>query len=110
MKIHLMNSAMMPAAGTYTQKIVEKEEFKREFLKYAKSGFESYIGYPETARILSEFLGQPVPVSRKETKLADGDIIFVARLVYRLQNPHEKAENRQKGIDDFIFSIVFYRE
>jgi len=105
-----MNSAMMPQEGTYTQKIVLKGEFKREFLKFVNFGFESYIGYPETARILSEFLGQPVPVSRKETKLADGDIILVARLEYRLQNPHEKAENRSKTIDDFIFSIVYYRK
>lgn len=111
-KVRLMNSAMMPSDGHYRKLVIPVEMFISEFRLYTKErkfGWESYIGYPETARVLSELLGVDVPVSRAETILDCGDVMLVARLKYRI-NPADKATNRSQSVDDFEFSIVLFSE
>lgn len=111
-KVRLMNSAMMPADGHYRKLVIPDDIFVREFKHYTeqeKYGWESYIGYPETARVLSALLGVDVPVSRAETVLDCGDVMLVARLKYRV-NPADKATNRKQTVDDFEFSIVLFSE
>lgn len=109
--IRLMNSAMMPNDGVYRKATFSKEAFKAEFDAHRLAGAEikSYIGYPETARILSELLKFDVKVSRDETTLDFGDVMLVARLKYRV-NPTEKATNRKQTIEDFEFSEIYFSE
>jgi hypothetical protein len=98
----LLNSAMMPnldcvydcrSCGPY------------EFARYLQAGpFESYIGYPETARILEELSGVKIPISRAQTTVEPGDTLLIARLKYRLGNPADKGKTTHT-LDDFEFAV-----
>lgn len=114
--IKLLNSAVMPNDGFYVKQTVTAEKFAWKFKRLVnavkavyseKICYESYIGYPETAKILENLLGVSVPVSRVETTLQDGDVLFIARLTYRV-NPIEKAQQRATKIEDYEYSWVFY--
>ena len=106
--LHLMNSAMMPQPGKYTCREVTADEFQEEFR--AKNGeWKSYIGYPQTAKILSDILRIGVPVSRKETKLVSGDTIFAIKLRYRILSPQEKtAGTHGNDVKDYQFFVIGY--
>lgn len=105
-KVHLLNSAVMPQEGFYTLKKVSPEEFKNKLIPLQHQ-IISYIGYVETARILSDLLGINIPVSRKPTHLEDKDLLFIARLKYRLEDPKLKGEYVPKP-EDFEFFIGMY--
>jgi hypothetical protein len=106
----LMNSAMIPSEGIYSALRVSKENFAKVFHKMEGSVI-SHIGYPQTAEILSQVLGIPVHVSRAATFLQYDDVMFVIKLQYRLQNPHEKAEKiHGNSINDYEFWIIEYFE
>lgn len=86
--ILLMNSAMMPAGayGSYRYERATVDDLRQAML----NGFRSYIGYPETAALISDWTGIHVPVSREVAALAHGDVIYVVRLRYRVA-PGEKG-------------------
>lgn len=89
--LRLMNSAMMPAEGTYRAKRISKDEFVA-ILRQHKDALVSYIGYPETARYIERISGVPVAVSREATELEDGDVMLVCKLSYRPQDPKMKGK------------------
>ena len=89
--LKLMNSAMMPAPGVYVAKKITPEQAK-EIIDRHNGIFESYIGYPDTARYMSQILGIDVPVNRGETVLADEDEILVCKLKYRVAKPSDKGK------------------
>lgn len=41
---------------------------------------ESVVGHPDTARVLGNILGRPVPFNRANLHLTSGDILYVAQL------------------------------
>ena len=108
MTVHLLNSAMMPAAdGMYRSYKMTQEAFidhARE--ANAQGNLVSYIGYKSTAEMLSKLLGFTVRENREETIIDDGDTLLVARIKYRLgQHPKPDA---QPSLDDLEFRIVYY--
>jgi len=106
---HLINTAMMPNAnGLYASQSVSKKEFATYVkLAHAEDELQSYIGYPETAALLSDLCGVPIPTNRAETKIQNGDRLLVAKLIYRVQNPKDKGRIKPT-IDDFEFRVVDY--
>lgn len=111
--IHIMNSNMMPKAGVYHSRQVELGEFVREFVVAVRvHGMEwrSYVGYPQTAGILSEAFQIAIPVSREQKKLESGDTMFAVRLKYRVA-PVEKGQPQHgSSVEDYEFFITSYKE
>lgn len=105
--LKLMNSAMMPVPGVYVAKKITPEQ-AREVIKKHNAVFESYVGYPDTARYMSQILGVDVPVNRAETTLADGDEILVCRLKYRVKDPAIKGAFVPAEDDFEWWHIVFH--
>jgi hypothetical protein len=111
MKVHLMNSAVMPQPGTYSLEKYEAETWQAE-LKAAinkEVDFHQYIGYKSTLTFVEHLIGKSLgEVSLKKAVLKDGDMIFVIRLKYRVA-PYEKKEDTP-DIRDFEFFIGRYWE
>lgn len=89
--IKLLNSAMMPQEGIYKAQKITPEQARRVFEHFSKSGWVSYVGYPQTAEYMSKVLGVEVPVNRAQATLDNDDIILVCKLKYRLSNPADKG-------------------
>lgn len=104
--LKLMNSAMMPVPGTYIAKRITPDEAKSILQKHER--FESYIGYPDTAKYMARILGVDVPVNRLQTTLEDGDEVLVCRLKYRVQNPNAKGSFTPSD-DDYEWWYVQYK-
>ena len=101
--ILLLNSAVMPDEGVYTLKQITESTFTQEIQEAAASdNFKSYIGYPETARLIEQITGITVEVSRAQATLTPGDIMLIVKLRQRVANPADK-ETLQLSIDDFEF-------
>jgi hypothetical protein len=105
--LKLMNSAMMPVPGTYVARKITVDEARAIVQKF-HGKFESYIGYPDTAKYMSEVLGVDVPVNRSETSLADRDEILVCKLRYRVKDPGAKGTFTPNA-DDYEWWHVIYR-
>lgn len=98
----LINSAMMPSLDhTYICRSCTAEEFAKIL---RSEPFESFIGYPETARILEEFAGVSIKLNRVQTIVKYGDTLLIMRLKYRLQDPAQKGNTIHK-LEDFEFGI-----
>lgn len=101
--ILLLNSAVMPTEGMYTLQRISEATFKKELQDAAATGnFKSYIGYPETARLIEQVTGIAVEVSRGQATLTHGDTMLIVKLRQRVANPAEK-ETLQPAIEDFEF-------
>ena len=101
--ILLLNSAVMPNEGTYTLQRISETTFQKVLRDAAAmNNFKSYIGYPETARLIEQITGIAVEVSRKQATLTPGDIMLIVKLRHRVANPADK-ETLQLSIDDFEF-------
>ena len=109
--IHLMNSAMMPEEGVYYCKKVSSEKIRDLFLircGQKREPYKSYIGYPNSAAVLSELLGVEIPLSRERTVLEDGETAFAMRLRYRVA-PASKAMNKHgEKLEDYDFFVIRY--
>lgn len=103
--ILLLNSAVMPNEGVYTLKQISANTFKEVLREAAENdNFKSYIGYPETARLIEQITGVEIEVSREQATLTRSDIMLIVKLRQRVANPADK-ETLQLSIDD----IEFYR-
>ena len=101
--ILLFNSAVMPDEGIYTLKRISADTLKKVIQKAAETdNFKSYIGYPETARLIEQITGIAVEVSREQATLEHGDIMLIVKLRQRVANPAHK-ETLQLSIDNFEF-------
>lgn len=106
MHFRLLNSAMMPAFGRYDYAELSPEAFANEvWAAYHSERLISYIGYQQTADLISQLAGMPIAVSREQTELEDGDVLLIARLRYRVADPKTKGEPVP---EDFIFGIAYY--
>jgi len=101
--ILLLNSAVMPNEGMYTLKQITETTFTKELRNAAASdNFRSYIGYPETAKLIKQITGIKVEVSREQAKLKPGDTMLIVKLSKRVVNPADK-ETLQLSTDDFEY-------
>jgi len=103
-----MNSAVITKEGTYYARKVSQTEARETFQKLKGNGWQSYIGYQETASYVSKVLGIEVPVSRAETTINNGDIMIVCKLKYRISNPSEKGKFSPSE-EDFEWLIIEYQ-
>jgi len=112
MMVHLLNSAMMPQPGRYENRGVTGDVFGQALRAYANRGeLRSYIGYPETQEMIYRLCGERVELNRKKTELADGDILLIARLRYRIEDPgKKKTEARSSDPGEYEFFICQYRK
>ena len=101
--ILLLNAAVMPSEGVYTLKQISKAEF-RTCLQEASAtdNFKSYVGYPETARIIEEITGVTVEVNREQAVLKPQDVMLIVKLRQRVADPVNK-ETLELSIDDLEF-------
>ena len=101
--ILLLNAAVMPTEGHYTLKQISQTEFRTALRDAAAAdNFQSYIGYPETARLLEELTGVDIEVSREQATLAGGDVMLIVKLRHRVADPSTKT-TLEPSIDDFEF-------
>ena len=101
--ILLLNAAVMPSEGVYTLKKISQAEFRTCLREASATGnFKSYIGYPETARIIKEITGVLVEVNREQADLLPGDVMLIVKLRQRVSEPASKAA-LAPSIDDFEF-------
>lgn len=115
--VRLLNSALMPIPGVYVLRSLTPEEFGDAVARADACGrLISYIGYPQTADIVSDlaslsgFAAQErvdIPVSREQTPVNDSDELLIARLRYRVGDPHSKGQ----AVDchDFEYFRATYR-
>ena len=69
--------------------------------------FASYIGYPQNVEFLrSAGVTAPIPISREQTALEDGDTLLVMRLRYRVTGGSTKGQPVRP--EDFEFFEVSY--
>lgn len=104
--IILMNSAMMPAVGTYKISEIPAERFF-DLVRNARE-MRSYIGYQATADFISRHTGRRIGVNREMTVLGRYEMILVCKLKYRLQDPGAKKDLKPSD-DDYEFFLVEYR-
>lgn len=101
--ILLLNAAVMPTEGHYTLRQISQDEFRSILRETAVSdNFRSYIGYPETARLLTELTDVKIEVSREQATLAGGDVMLIVKLRHRVADPSTKI-TLEPTIDDFEF-------
>ncbi len=101
--LHLLNSAVMPTEGIYTLEQISPDTFRKDLQHAAATDdLRSYIGYPDTARLIAELTGVQVAVSREEARLNEGDVMLIMKLRYRTPNPTPQTP-LQHTVDDFIF-------
>lgn len=99
----LLNAAVMPTEGHYTLKQISQTEFRTLLRDAAASdNFRSYIGYPETARLIEEITGVDIAVSREQATLDLGDIMLIVKLRHRVTDPSTKTA-LTPSMDDFEF-------
>lgn len=91
---YVLNSAVITSPGTFTYSLVSLQ-FARDWLVRWMSTKEcvSTIGYPETAKALSNLTGVDVPVNRKQIVMEKGD----EALVFRLALPQGRIDPMKKG-------------
>ena len=101
--ILLLNAAVMPTEGHYTLKQISHTEFQTVLQDAAASdNFRSYIGYPETARLIEQLTGVEIAVSRSQATLEIGDVMLIVKLCHRVADPSTKM-TLTPSIDDFEF-------
>ena len=101
--ILLLNAAVMPTEGHYTLKQISDTEFRTLLRAAAASdNFRSYIGYPETARLIEDMTGVEIAVSREQATLNTGDVMLIVKLRHRVADPSTKM-TLAPSIDDFEF-------
>ena len=110
MTVHLLNTAMMPAAdGTYTSVGITVSEFtQRAITAYDTGTLVSYIGYKSTADLLSDLCGFEIRENRSKTSIADGDVLLIARVKHRLGQ--RMQADVKPTLDEMEFRVVYYSE
>ncbi len=85
---YILNSAVITTPGNYNYSLVSIQEAKNWI---EKGGYESTIGYAETAQALSTVLGCSIRTNRKNIKMETRDEALVFRLTCRLDDPALKG-------------------
>jgi hypothetical protein len=88
---YILNSAVITSPGRYEYRLVDAAAAKA----WARDGFQSTVGYEETAAALAELLGVPVPVDRRTITMQPGDEALVFRLAFPPGTP--RIDPKDKG-------------
>jgi len=99
MKKYILNSAVITSPGSYSYRHITVEEAK-EWL--SRGGWESTIGYEETALALQKITGYSIPVNRKVITMDVGDIGLVFRLVFPKGYRPDPQKKGQLGAEFII--------
>ena len=106
--VRLMNSAMMPGEGRYTNRQISPEKFRALMCLADYEGkLISYIGYEATVQVLREFTGLTPELNRRLTDLEDGDLLLCVRLKYRVQDPRMKRHEKPSLADYEFFACRY---
>jgi hypothetical protein len=104
----LLNSAMMPATGTYfLREFSQKDWVKAIQIAAKEESIQSYIGYPDTAKHVQEITGLPIEINRSEVTLGKAATIFVVKLKYRIADPIQKGQFVPSETD-YVYYIAQY--
>ena len=107
--ILLLNAAVMPIEGAYTLKRISKSKFQGLLQEADAAGnFQSYIGYPETARLIEQLTSIEIEVSREQAELATGDVMLIVKLRHRIQDPSD-ISTYQPSIADLDFFVCYWQ-
>lgn len=87
---YILNSAVLTAFGQYDYEPLTP----RQAREWAKRGFQSTVGYEQTAEALGQILEQPVPVDRRTIKMQPGDEALVFRLAFPPGTPRIDPGNK----------------
>lgn len=98
---YVLNSAVITAPGRYEYRLIPLDR-ATQWLK--AGGWQSTIGYPETAEVLADLTGVAVPVDRRIITMAPGDEALVFRLVLPPGTPRLSPETKGK------LGLRFFRE
>ena len=96
---YILNSAVMTSYGIWSYRPIKIEEAKQWLLK---GGWESTIGYEETAKAMSILFGMDIPggpAYRKQVFLTRNDKALVFRLKYRVPLHELKG---QQGLERIL--------
>lgn len=105
----ILNSCVMLQDGVYTKKTISKEDAKKLFLMY-KTDYISYIGYPNSCKILSNLFETQINLNRDKTIIKNGDIILAVSLNYRLLDANSKNQRKHGDeIEDYTFSKITFQ-
>ena len=104
----LLNSAMMPAPGTYRLRELSRDEWVQAIqIAAQEESIQSYIGYPDTARHVQEITGLPVEVNRAEVTLDKSATLFIVKLKYRVTDPAQKGQFAPSDAD-YVYYVAQY--
>jgi hypothetical protein len=78
--VTVLNTSIITSYGSFTYEPLTLEDARR----LVRAGFNSAIGHPETAEVLSELLNTPVPVNRIEYVQQPGGKAIVFKLKSRI--------------------------
>ncbi len=105
----LLNSAVMPTEGVYTLKRISKAVFQKVLHEAVATGdLQSYIGYPETARLIEQLTGIEIEVSREPAELTTGDVMLIVKLRHRIQDPSD-ISTYQPTLDELDFFLCHWQ-
>jgi hypothetical protein len=104
----LLNSAMMPAPGTYRLRELTRDEWV-ETIRIAaqEESIQSYVGYPDTAKHVQEITGLPIEVNRAEVTLDKSATLFIVKLKYRVTDPAQKGQFAPSDAD-YVYYVAQY--
>jgi hypothetical protein len=104
----LLNSAAMPASGTYfLREFSQKDWVKAIQIAANEDSIQSYIGYPDTAKHVQEITGLPIEVNRSEVTLGKAATLFIVKLKYRIADPTQKGQFVPSETD-YVYYIAQY--
>lgn len=95
-KVYLINSSVITSDGTYSLETIGAIQFACEL---KTTDFISTIGYQETADLVADMIGKPVPVSREQITMKTGDVAYVVKLKYRINDPKTKGQVSYSSMD-----------
>lgn len=108
MTVRLLNAAVMPRPGVYRLKILEPAAFAERVRDAHGDGtLVSYIGYPACKELLEALTGVPIALNRSSTPVEAGDVLLIARLIYRVDNPAAKGQVRATLADYEFFACEY---
>lgn len=103
---YLLNSAVITAPGVYEYRLITPEE-AAAFVR--SGGWESRIGYPQTAAHIETISGVRPSLSREATVMRPGDVALVVRLRYRVTDPSRKGETLPVRPEDWEYGLLSSR-
>lgn len=95
---YILNSAVITAPGNYSYRHITVAE---ALTWLHAGGWESTIGYPETAMALAKIANINIPINRKTITMQAGDEALVFRLVFPQGYRPDPAQKGSMG-QEFI--------